>query len=472
MRLQLIGAFMLITLMVVAVQGIPLGNYLVRVERDRLTTSLESDAFLLGGRSAETLATSGTMPGEAREDVRRYGRASGARVVIVNAEGTAVATSDDDESSTGSSYGSRPEIAAALTGQITSGQRYSETLGTELLYVAVPVLSGEDIVGAVRLTFPASVVDDATANQLRALWTVAGTTVLLAGLVAFLLASTVTSRLMRLRKATELLAQGDLKVRTEENEGAPELRALGGAFNRMAAELEHLLLEQRGFASDASHQLRTPLTALRLKLENAADTIPTEPDTGAAMVEEALVETSRLQHIIDGLLRLSRAESRSIALIEADLSGIARSRQEQWQALAEETGIRISLQAPARAMIVTIPDAPEQIIDNLIDNALAVTPAGSCIQLVVDDRSPGAVELHVIDEGPGLSAEDCDRAFNRFWRGSSESEGSGLGLAIVRQLAEAGGGRARLRSRNGTSDHGPSGVDASVQFIAADDASK
>lgn len=468
MRLRLMGAFMLVTLLVVLVQDIPLGNYLVSVERDRLTTSLERDAFLLGGRSAAALTTAGAIPEEVATDVRRYGQASGARVVIVNDAGTAVATSDDDESSTGASYGSRPEIAAALTGKITTGQRYSQTLGTELLYVAVPVLSGEKIVGAVRLTYPASVVADEAAGQLRTLWTVAGTTVALAGLLAFLMASAVTNRLNRLRKATELLADGHLETRTEENEGAPELRALGSAFNRMAAKLEHLLLQQRGFASDASHQLRTPLTALRLKLENAADTIATEPAAGTAMVEEALAETNRLQHIIDGLLRLSRAEGQSISPTETDLSEIARSRQQQWQALAEETGVRISVDTPPRAMIRAIPGAPEQIIDNLIDNALAVSPPGSHIQLMVaKGQPPGTVELHVLDEGPGLSPEDCERAFNRFWRGQPNSEGSGLGLAIVRQLAQASGARAVLTPKKSQPGTDNPGLDACVQFSAA-----
>ncbi|MCB5275347.1 Sensor protein RstB [Arthrobacter sp. SO5] len=469
MRLRLICALMFVTLMVVLVQDIPLGSYLVGVERDRLTTSLERDAFLLGGRSSAALTAGVAIPAEVATDVRRYGRASGARVVIVNAAGTAAATSDDDQSSTGSSYGSRPEIAAALTGKITSGQRYSETLRTELVYVAVPVLSGEKIVGAVRLTYPASVVDDEAAGHLRTLWTVAGTTVALAGFLAFLMASAVTSRLHKLRKATELIADGHFETRTAENEGAPELRALASAFNRMAAKLEHLLIQQRGFASDASHQLRTPLTALRLKLENAADTIATDPDAGAAMVAASLEETSRLQHIIDGLLKLNRAEGQFISPTENDLSQIARSRQEQWQALAEETGVRISVQAAPRAAIFAIPGAPEQIIDNLIDNALAVSPEGSQIQLVIaKDAASGTVELHVLDEGPGLSPDECERAFNRFWRAQPNSEGSGLGLSIVQQLAQASGARAVLSRRaNQPGDHSQ-GLDACVQFRAAD----
>jgi hypothetical protein len=107
-----------------------------------------------------------------------------------------------DQAATGSTYNSRPEIAAALTGQINAGQRYSQTLGLDLLYVAVPVLSGEKISGVVRLTYPASVVTEQVNGQLRTIWTVAGTTVLLAGILAYVMAGAVTRRLLPSRSST------------------------------------------------------------------------------------------------------------------------------------------------------------------------------------------------------------------------------------------------------------------------------
>lgn len=467
MRWRLISAFMVITLLVVLVQDIPLGNYLVRVEQDRLTTSLERDAFLLGGRARQLLESGTGTPTGVEDVVREYGQASGARVVIVNTAGTAVATSDDDQSATGSPYLSRPEIAAALTGQINSGQRHSETLGFDLLYVTVPVLSGDKITGAVRLTYPASEVTDRVSGQLTVLWTVAGTTVLLAGMLAYLMAGAVTRRIKRLQKATEVLAGGDLSARTEEDEGAPELRALARSFNRMADRLEHLLQQQKGFASDASHQLRTPLTGLRLRLENAADSIVSDPDGARVMVADSLEETYRLQRIIDGLLLLSRADSRKVALASVDLAAVASNRVEQWEALAEESGVRIALDAPPQAQIKAMPGAAEQIIDNLIDNALAVAPPGSLVRLEVSrPENDGKIELHILDEGPGLSAEECQRAFNRFWRGQSSTEGSGLGLAIVQQLAEASGATASLAPRAPGPRDDAAGLDACVTFRA------
>ncbi|WP_308124044.1 ATP-binding protein [Mycolicibacterium xanthum] len=111
-----------------------------------------------------------------------------------------------------------------------------------------------------------------------------------------------------------------------------------------------------------------------------------------------------------------------------------------------------------------MPGAAEQIVDNLIDNALAVSPPGSAIEVAVAPVPDSAsVDLHVRDEGPGMSAEDCARAFDRFWRCRGDTGGSGLGLAIVAQLVRAGGATAELRPRM---LDGARGLDAHVRFGA------
>lgn len=463
MKWRLMSAFMAVTFLVVVVQDIPLGNYLERVERERIVTALERDAFLLGGRSEDTLEAATSPDPRVVADVHRYRQASGARVVIVNAAGDSVVTSDDDQSVAGTSYRSRPEIATALSGDIATGQRHSVSLGTDLLYVAVPVVSGDRVIGAVRLTYPAQVVTDKVRRQLRALWLVAGITVLLAGAVAFVLAGTVTRRLRQLRATTELLAEGQLEARAPEPGGAPEIRSLARSVNTMADRLEDLLRQQRAFAGDASHQLRTPLTALRVRLDNAADLVDADPEAARDTIAAAQDEALRLQRIVDALLMLTRADDAALAPQEIDLADIARARVEQWQPLAEESGVHLGVTAPESAPALAVPGAAEQIIDNLIDNALVVSPAGSTIDVTITPApTVGAVDLHVLDEGPGMSPEDCARAFDRFWRGRTDTAGSGLGLAIVAGLARASDATAELRPRT----HG-SGLDAHVRFVRA-----
>lgn len=490
------AALMGIALLVLLVQDIPLSGYLRQVETDRLVTSLERDAFVLAGRSEETLETTAPPDAAAAEAAateaaaltaaaRSYRDSGGARVVIVNSNGIAIVTSDDDQSSVGDSYLSRPEIAGALGGQITSGHRYSDTLQIELLYVTVPVVNGQKVIGAVRLTFPEQVVADTVARQISVLGLVALTTVVLAGIVGFIFSATVTRRLKLLQHATERLADGDLDARADESAGAPEIRSLSVSFNRMATRLETLIEEQRRFAADASHQLRTPLTALRLRLEGARELLEETPagdaagvvggaargsgsvSTGAAIerLAAAEAEVDRLGSIIEGLLMLSRSESRAAPVVEFDVAQVARERVEHWQPLAQELGVGIRYEGPDHARVTAIATAPEQIIDNFVDNALSVTTRTRTDEgtndIVVRVAPAGAAwRVAVLDRGPGLSDEDCARAFDRFWRADSDALGNGLGLAIVAQLARASRATVRLERRL------EGGLEASVTFAA------
>lgn len=461
MKWRFTAILMIVALIVVLVQDIPLSAQLRVVERDRIITSLERDAFILAGRSEESLeSATDTDHAVIAELARQYRAAGGSRVVIVDSSGTALVTSDDDSASVGSSYLSRPEIAKALTGQIATGERFSDTLDEQLLYVTVPVLSGARIFGAVRLTYPAQVVTDTLNQRLLTLWLVALTTVLLAGIVGLVLSTTITRTLEKLEETTGHLAEGRLHVRADDRTGAPELRSLSRSFNVMAERLDALLEQQRTFASNASHQLRTPLTALRLRLESARVLIDTDPAGAADRMLTAEAEAERLGEIIEGLLLLSRTESSSAPLETVDLAAIARARVDHWLPLAQESGVALEFRGPPSASISAVATAADQIIDNYLDNALTHSPSGSTI-VVQTQESDGSVALHVLDQGPGMPPEERAQAFERFWRGRPDGAGNGLGLAIVAQLASASGATVHLDDRPG------GGLDASVRFNAS-----
>jgi len=459
------AALMGLTLVVLLVQDIPLSIYLRSVEVDRIVTSLERDAFVLAGRSEETLEASTPERTTILTTIsRQYRDAGGARVVIVDKTGTAIVTSDDDQSIVGDSYTTRPEIASALSGRIVSGNRFSTTLNLTLLYVSVPVFNGPDILGAVRLTYPEQVVTDAVNKQLGVLGTVALTTVLLAGIIGWLFSGTVTRRLGFLRDATEKLADGDLGSRADESSGAPEIKSLATSFNSMAARLSALIEQQRTFASDASHQLRTPLTALRLRLERARELVHTDAEGAAERLLAAEAEADRLGSIIEGLLVLSRSEAHTATRIVVDLAAVTVERLNQWEPLGEELGISLRYDGPASASVLALDTAAEQIVDNFIDNAIAVSAGGDEIVVTIE-AGASHTDLHVLDNGPGLSADGYERAFDRFWRAESDNGGNGLGLAIVAQLARASRAQVALRPRDGDAD--ARGVDAFVRFETA-----
>ncbi|MES2171018.1 MAG: ATP-binding protein [Actinomycetota bacterium] len=461
MKWRFMAAVMAVALLVLLVQDIPLSSYLRSVERDRMVTSLERDAFVLAGESARSLrSTDASGHAQVTDLAKRYRAAGGARVVIVDSAGTALVTSDDDPSSVGSSFSSRPEIAAALSGRIDTGQRYSTTLSEELLYVSVPVLDGTTVLGAVRLTYPAQVVDDRASARLGALLAAFLTSIAVAGIVGLIFSTTVTRRLTLLKETTELLASGRLDERADERSGASELRSLSRSFNVMADRLSASIDQQRNFSADASHQLRTPLTALRLKLEGARELLRRDPDGSEARLDAAERELDRLNDIIEGLLQLSRLEGSDQPPVTVDLARVARERIEQWAALAQESGIDLRYTGQEQAPVFVAPGAAEQLIDNLLDNAIAVLGRGDSIVVTVEAHG-GRTSLHVFDSGPGMTEQERTHAFDRFWRGRSGTGGSGLGLAIVAQLALHSGGSARL-------DPSPlGGLDASVTLITA-----
>ncbi len=472
MRLRLISAVVGIVALVLLVHDVPLAGHLERVERDRLVTKLERDAFILAGRSEEDLenGTAVNDPTLSRL-VADYSTAEDVRVVVVDGDSIGVLGSDI-ERTVGSDFSNRPEIERALDGISNSGERASETLGEELFFVAVPVLSGDDIVGAVRFSAPERVVAERTTARVQRLFLVAAISLLIATVVAGLLSLMITRPLARLRSATLGLANGDLSTRADVDDGPPELRELATSFNAMAGRLEQTVERQRAFAGTASHQLRTPLTALRLQLEQLGTEVADNPSV-SRRVDDAIAESDRLHRMIEGLLTLSRSEASDPPVAVVGPADIVEQRVEQWVALAEEQGVRLVLDVASRRTIRALPGSVEQIVDNLIDNAMEASPSGSTIVVALRDAVPhqetdrgsaldAGVELHVIDEGPGLSDDDRRRAFDRFWRGSSSGpDGSGLGLAIVEQLASAAGGSARLdRSPGG-------GIDAVVTWSAA-----
>ncbi|MFM9225285.1 MAG: sensor histidine kinase [Actinomycetota bacterium] len=367
-----------------------------------------------------------------------------ANVVVTNAEGLVVATNDPDVR-LGSDYSNRPEIAVALGGRPAVGERASISLGEPLLFVAVPVLLGDSSLGSVRLSEPRSEIDDVVRSRIIGIVTAGLITLLAAGAAAVPFALVIARPIDRLRRGTERLAEGDFVARVDARSGPPEVRALASAFNAMAARLGATVEGQRQFAGLVSHQLRTPLTALRLRLEQAQE-VAVDDVAISADLEAIRAEVDRLQEMIEQLLVLSRIEGSGAPAIVVDAAGIARQRVEMWESFAAENGAALVVGAPPTARCMCVEGGLEQILDNYIDNAISYAPEGTHVRVAVAVDG-GSVVVEVCDEGPGMSETDRARAFERFWRGSDASRrgGTGLGLAIARQIAVTSGGEVSLR---------------------------
>ncbi len=287
-----------------------------------------------------------------------------------------------------------------------------------------------------------------------------GAVVLMVGLAAGLvIAEQVARPLKRLNLAVRRIASGDLEARAPV-EGSSEQRSLARSFNDMTERLAGSISTQRRFVADASHQLRTPLTGLRLRVEEAQ---AAEISRRARHeLDEGLQEIDRLADMVDELLVLSRADERPNAAAQVvELRDVADRAVDRWRASAEERGVLLT-RSPDRNPGSVSAHAPDvdRALDSLVENALNYSPAGAEVQVLV----VGGV-LDVLDRGEGLAPGEETEVFERFHRGHAGRAGppgTGLGLAIARELVRRWGGAVTLTPRPG------GGALASLSFEAVD----
>ena len=456
MTRRLIITYFTITAFALASLAIPLGITFAHREKDRLLFAVERDADAIAAQ-VQGAVTAGKKPPSAA--ILMYAARTGGHVIVVDKRGVALLdTGNLKGPARDFSSAARPEIVQALAGNSSDGIRHSDTLGTDLIYAAVPIAGNDGVKGAVRITYTSGTLSARIRRTWSQLALLCLLVLFLVMIVGWLLARSVTRPVRDLENAANRVARGDLETRVPEQSGPPELQHLVAAFNRMASEISRLLGAQQQFVADASHQLRTPLTALRLRLENLDARVASSEQSAIAAI---IADVSRMSRLVDGLLVLARDDAARLAPEPTDVIAVVRTRGDAWRDAAADRGVQLAVEASVGAWANATPGALEQIVDNLLDNALSVSQPGNTVILRVasDGRR---VDIHVIDEGPGLGYDERVRAFDRFWRApDAPAGGSGLGLSIVRRLAEASGGTARLDGSPG------GGIDAVITLVAA-----
>lgn len=320
----------------------------------------------------------------------------------------------------------------------------------DTVVVTVPVRSDTQVVGALALIRDAGTLD----RQVFELWLDLGLAAIsaaaLAAALGIGLARWIGRPLRALAGTATALGGGALDARADTTTGPPELRALATTINEMATQLEGFLDGHRAFVADVSHQLRTPLATMRLRLELLRDDV--DPQT-AAELSQTLDEAHRLSRMIDGLLTVARAEHTTPTATRIDVGDTLQERAAAWQPVAAEAGVEINVElhpaSDSALLALATRDHIDQALDNLLDNALEVLPAGGVIELSATTQG-NAIRITVADSGPGMPDEQKVLAFRRFWTQSAQDEdrggrrGSGLGLAIVHRLVTADGGTIHL----------------------------
>jgi two-component system, OmpR family, sensor kinase len=351
--------------------------------------------------------------------------------------------------------GCTPESGVARAPRPTFASRTAD----DFVLVAVPLGQPGWPVGYAVLGRPLENVND-TLERVRTIFAVgAFAALLLSGLALFVLTGLALGPLRRVTATAEEVAAGDLGRRTDVR-SRDEVGRLAAAFDRMIDRLEEAFSrvteseqQMRRFLADASHELRTPLTALR----GTSQVLLRAPDPGApeitAAVEGIHQEAVRLSNLVNDLLTLTRLDAEeSLHPEEIPLAAFVDDFRDRYAGAWPARTVDFDRDAFDGARVWADPDAVRRMLLNVVDNAAKYSDPDTPI-VVTADAGPEEVTIHVQDRGPGLTPQERERAFDRFYRGgdgrSRRPGGSGLGLAIVQALAQRSGGSVSLDTAPG-----------------------
>jgi len=283
--------------------------------------------------------------------------------------------------------------------------------------------------------------------------------------IGLLLMRRMVNPLSEVIAAAQAVSQGDLTARVPVRSRNDDLSALSDHFNHMADELERSDHQRRNLLADIAHELRTPITILRGRLEGILDGVYPADE---AHIAPALEETYLLERLVEDLRLLALADANQLRfeLKTVRLNELAEAAMGLFSAQAAEKNICLNLNAdPDLPEVMVDPQRFQQVIGNLIDNALRFAPEESSIDVTIH-RQDESIELTVKDEGPGIREDELPHIFDRFWRGEKSrarsTGGAGLGLSIARQLVEAQGGK--IMGRNCS----PQGFEVSITLPVVD----
>ncbi|MGN6686494.1 MAG: HAMP domain-containing sensor histidine kinase [Actinomycetales bacterium] len=433
--------FALLTALVCAVLlalGLPLAVSLAHGEQQRVFLDRFADTrrfASLAGQDDQVVARTALQ-----QAFRRYDEVYGIGVTLLDRSGAVLlrsrpASLPDDESS-------RTSIARAERGAESGPPDQIWPWQREAMVLAAPVTQAGEVTGVVVTASP---TDGMRGRTTRA-WSLLGLGMALAALVSVVLATRlarwVVRPVARLDDVAHRLATGELDVRAEAASGPPELRRLAASFNEMAEQIEQTLQAQRAFVADASHQLRNPLLALLLRLEQLGVELGAEPES----LSSARREGRRLTQVVDSLLDLAQAERRLPPAVDVDLTALVRDRAEAWQPMAAAAGVGLRLDLAPGVSVRGHQAVLSSVLDALLDNAVKFSAGCGDVTLVVASTvlpdSTAAGQVSILDSGPGLTAEELERIGDRFWRSPRHQNvaGTGLGLAVARALVTGYGG--------------------------------
>ena len=376
---------------------------------------------------------------------------------LYQVDGKLLATNDKNDVGSLNSNTPPPEVNTALKG-VDGEDRRLDANSQENYYVAIPISHEDKVYGALRLSAIYADQMSASYRTLVLLILIAVLLILAVILEAWWMASTISRPIRSLTNVAEQFSQGKLQVRATP-EGPEELHQLGETFNQMASHLQDNMEGLRAFVANASHELRTPITAIKLNVDALADGAMYDQEVAQRFLSQIQDELELMNRTVTDLLDLSRIEAgRGRTHYEpVDTAVLTNETRELWRARAQQAGLELRLIPMLSApKVLANEDQLRRLLNNLVENAIKNTHAGGWVEMSLNYLAEkSTVRFEVKDNGIGISEEHIPRIFERFYRveptqlKNKKFTGSGLGLAIVKSIVEAHGGKIGVISKVG-----------------------
>lgn len=445
---RLAVAFLLVVVVSTAALGLLLSQLLERHVFDDRAQTLgqygEEVAGLVSGLIQREVGLAEVMA-----QIRLVSAVTGAQVWIVDRRGFVI---EETRLRAGPMRVQGPELQRVLTGQRVVAVGEFAEFDIPVLTVAVPVLSGEQTIGAVLLHSPVGGIRQAVSALLRLVWVSGAVGIGLAMALAYVLSRRIVGPLRTMAMMSEQLSAGDFSLRVPESAGG-EIGMLAHSFNDMAMRLDLLERTRREFIATISHELKSPLTSIRGFVQAIIDgTI--DLSQRERYLALAFQEIERLKRLIDELLLLASLEAGNpdLEFARVDLAELVGDVSELQSPAAHAAGVRVVAGGTGRPVVSGDGDRLKQVLLNLVDNAIRFSPSGGEVSVRWSVADSWAV-VRVSDQGPGIPPEELPRVWDRFYKAdharTRSGAGSGLGLSIARSLVRAHGGDVTVNSERG-----------------------
>ena len=337
-------------------------------------------------------------------------------------------------------------LRAGLFNEVISGKIISVPLthprfNSTYMLIGIPANTSDSITGALLINMPLAPVKDTASILKKQLVYISTILFFVALLLSFILARTFIKPILSITRATGEMASGNLAVRLK-TKSRDEIGRLSMAINHLGEELSKTEQLRRDFVANVSHELRTPLSLIRGYAETIRDVTGHNEEKRAKQLEIIIEESQRLGAIVDDILDLSQMQSamRALNLDIFDLENTIKAIAERYELISSQTGIRLLVNSHGSVVAKGDEARIQQVLHNLFNNAFNHSPSGASIVINIE-RNDKRARIEVSDTGEGISQEDMQHIWERYYKADKSSKskrlGTGLGLAIVKNILEA-----------------------------------